>query len=621
MAAKLRKLLKRNRALEQELFYDTRDDDWRELLITPQELHQALLQLSNRIHENRNDELSVLRMLNDIEHTATRPLAAFEKNALQVVELLFNYLRAQSKFDPHFIRLLNSLQLAFTKLALNDLSFLDNLKHPAVQFLDSVIKLGHHFDGGSGQVADYFVKAIDLLVNRLADKANIKADYFQIALNRLNEYFDDFNKRVETNEGKILAQIELESRTAQADFYTQHLIKQKTEGDEIPVLLLEFFQDHLFKVLYQTILKHGVKSKACQQVLTDMDTLSWSITASHTDATYTERFEADVPPMMKRLFDAFEQYQLMDDYIKDFFIQIEAIHRQKLDGMRVDLDVMIAADIFSDESYDSNELQSWALNETSKDFPLDELQVGQWYQLKELDHSGSRLLKLLANNELLRRVYFVNLSGELSLSLDYAELAQYKDKLKLYAMHEQIQFTHALAALERELEGKAKQLLRLKNERIRAAELEAQRQREEKEARKRELQQQIEREKRKQEALRLAEQRKKEQALAAQKAKEEEEARRRFAAKGTIRKMKPGALVAYQDDTGHWHELSLMLISKTTSRYIFVNARGEKIIEPNKTELAYLITDERLKLVDQDGKDNDPLSSLVAARRSKLSNR
>ena len=181
MAAKLRKLLKRNRALEQELFYDTRDDDWRELLITPQELHQALLQLSNRIHENRNDELSVLRMLNDIEHTATRPLAAFEKNALQVVELLFNYLRAQSKFDPHFIRLLNSLQLAFTKLALNDLSFLDNLKHPAVQFLDSVIKLGHHFDGGSGQVADYFVKAIDLLVNRLADKANIKADYFQIA--------------------------------------------------------------------------------------------------------------------------------------------------------------------------------------------------------------------------------------------------------------------------------------------------------------------------------------------------------------------------------------------------------------------------------------------------------
>ncbi len=298
MSRQIRTLLKKNRALEEKIFYDSREDDWREQLITTRELSEALSCLSNKIIENQNHELCVLRMLNDIESIKGRPLPAYEKNALQVVEILFNYIREHSNFDSKYYHVLNSLQLAFTRLSLNDLSYLDNPKHIAVRFLEKLITIGHHFDKDAGKISQFFIHAIELLIDRLANRESVSNQTFMMAYQKLEEYFDGFNEKVETNTAKILSEIESQSKAAQADRYTEQLVKGKTQGEEMPIFLIDFFERHLSPVLHAIISEHGVNSKQTQQLLTDMDTLTWSVVCPYGDPDYASRFEADVESAM-----------------------------------------------------------------------------------------------------------------------------------------------------------------------------------------------------------------------------------------------------------------------------------------------------------------------------------
>ncbi|MDQ7051047.1 MAG: hypothetical protein Q9M92_16555 [Enterobacterales bacterium] len=115
MYRNIRSLLKRNRRLERKIFYDPRANDWREELITRSELIKALAQIASRVVKNESAELSVLKLVNKVSYIKGRPMGDYEKNALQVVDIIFNYLRINTEFDQRFYHILNSLQMAFVR--------------------------------------------------------------------------------------------------------------------------------------------------------------------------------------------------------------------------------------------------------------------------------------------------------------------------------------------------------------------------------------------------------------------------------------------------------------------------------------------------------------------------
>jgi len=618
MSRKLRTLLKQNRRLEEKIFYEPRRNDWRKDLISPKELSNALSCLANRIIENQSPELSVLKMLNDVDFLTGRPLDAYEKNALQVVEILFNYLRINTEFDPKFYHILNSLQLAFTRLALDDLSFLDNPKHPAVTFLEKLIDIGYHFDANAGRLTSYLVHAIELLVDRLASKDQISIKIFAQAHRRLEEYQQGFDEKVNLTVNKLLADIEKTSRKIQADFYTAHLIKSKTEGDEIPIFLLDFFENQLSHILHKIILSHGAQSKQCQQLLTDMDTIAWSISCPFEDPDYKTRFDADVNQTMKRLFASFQKEDMFNEYVKSFFLEIEELHRNKLDGKRVQLDVMISADIFDDDSYADEEMVSWEKS-SDNSFEIRNLKEGRWYYL-EIEDKKVRS-KLLMINELTEKLYFVNLSGELLQTIAFEDQNYLTDNLDVFILDEEIQYKHALNSLERELSSKL-EVLEIEYETFKQQAVIDEKQRAQMEERaKMAVIARLEKEKRDAELRRKKQQQQKKKELDKIIAQEKIEAEKRFKAKGLLRQLGPGSTVAIMLKPDRWTEASLMLISKTTQRYIFADANGNKIIDPIKSELVDLLDNNKLKIIKANASQIDPLQSLVMQRREKLSQR
>ncbi|WP_196140603.1 DUF1631 family protein [Aliikangiella sp. G2MR2-5] len=617
MSRQLRSLLKKNRALEEKMFYEPRGDGWRDQLITTKELSEALSALSSKIIENRDNELCVLRMLNDVDSIKGRPLPSYEKNALQSVEILFNYIREYSNFDQSYYHILNSLQLAFTRLSLNDLSFLDNPKHIAVKFLEQLMTLGHHFNQNAGKLTQFFIHAIELLIDRLANRETVTSQTFMMASKKLDEYFDGFDEKVNTNVAKILSDVEARSREAQADRFTDELIKSKTQGEEMPIFLLDFFENQLTGVLHQIISQHGVRSKQTQQLLTDMDTITWSITCPFGDPDYNGRYQADVGQAMKRVFQEFQSRNAVDQYVNDFFMELEKIHEKKLQGQRVDYDVMISADIFSDEEYENDELDPWLEPQSRSKFDLSRLEEDNWYHL-EIDEQQVRS-KLLLVSQLTKELLFINMSGELVLKASFDDVEFLSNSVKPTPIDEDIKYKHATKSLIRELTSRL-EILKSEYQTFNEKQAEDRKAREKaEEASRIAVQKRFEEER----ALQLKQEqerhRKQAERQAEERLLEELDAKQRFFIKSVLRKLKPGATVAYQDDSGKWRELKLNLVSQTTQRHIFCDAKGAKQLESTRDEVEELIVGKRLKIVKEADNTLDPLASLVIDRRKKLS--
>jgi hypothetical protein len=617
MSRQLRTLLKQNRVLEEKLFYEPRESDWREQLITPTELSDALTYLSNSIIENKSNELCVLKMLNDIKSITGRPLSSYDKNALQVVELLFNYIREYSKFDPKYYHVLNSLQLAFTRLSLNDLSFLDNSKHVAVKFLEKLIKLGHHFDNNAGKLAQFFIHAIELLTNRLANQEKVTNQTFISASKKLEEYFDGFNDKATNNINRVFSDIEKESRVAQADIHTKQLIKTKTDGEEIPIFLLDFFENHLSAILHATISQHGTNSKQCQQLLTDMDTLSWSITHPLSDEEYKQRFDADVADTMKRLYQLFETKDSLNEYVRDFFFETEELHTKKLNGQRISYDVMISADIFADEGYEEDNPNAWLDEPGQNDsYAIETLEEGQWYYLTVNDTLIQARLLLI--NDFTKKLIFINLSGEVTHTTSFDDTKFLTQHCTLIPENEQIGYRHATKSLIRELSSRLEILKVEYQQFLKNKAQDALDQIKEEEKSRQAIQQKIKEDRRQHARRQLEKERKEQEKQAAERLQDELNAKQRFQIKAIYRKLTPGTLIAFKSDTGNWKEATLTLISKTTQKHIFSDNKGSKVLDPTKDEILLLIKAQKLKILKPAEQPVDPMQSLVMQRRKKL---
>jgi len=618
MYRNIRSLLKRNRRLERKIFYDPKPTDWREQLIKRPELIHALAQIANKVVKNQSAELSILKMVNQVPFMKGRPMGDYEKNALQVVDIIFNYLRINTEFDQRFYHILNSLQMAFVRVALDDLSLLNNPKHSAVTFLERLLNVGYHFDDKAGRLTQYFVQAIELLVDKLASKEQISTKTFSIAHARLDQYFATFEKNVQLTKRKLLSEIEKKSRQIQADFYTSQLIKEQTEGHEIPIYLLDFIENHLSHVIHRIILKYGLESTQCKRLLKDIEILNWSITSTFETMEYRTKYEKQVITMMKRVYKWFKDEKLFNQYVESFFVETEKLHRDKLDGKRVHLDMMISADIFEDEASKPKASQSWG--RVPQDLiDIKSLKQGNWYNLS-IDGQKVRS-ELLMLSELTEELYFVNLSGEHLQTVSFEDQTYLAQHLEVFILDETIHSKHAIKAIENELSSHL-QVLQIEYDHFRQQAIIDEKQRKQLEERARiAVLQGIEREKRITEEKRLAAQQQKRKELDEIIKLEKIEAENRLKAKGVLRKMGPGSLVSIELESGRIVEASLMLISRTTERYIFADYSGNKIIDPVKSELIDMINRQQIKIIKVKSDESDRMQSLVAQRRQQLSNR
>ncbi|NVJ49555.1 MAG: DUF1631 family protein [Gammaproteobacteria bacterium] len=532
------------------------------------------------------------------------------KSSLHLTELTFQYLNGITEEHSEIKRLMQLLALSWAQLAVHSPEFLQVTQHPAKIVLSKLLMLGECWDQRSGALAKKLLDGIRLVLTQLNQKGANPRLYEQAA-NRIisleaafNEYRTDRLKKIVEVKRKL-------EREAKADVFVADYVREKTTGDEFPVFLLEFMENYLSPYLKHIFMETGPVGQKWHTAIDDAETLIWSITAPY-DADYDDHYQEKVPSALKRLYDGVDKIFPGSEGLQEFFYELEGIHIKKLNGERTDFYTIITSPIF--DEFEVEEPKPKIMDFSDE---LDAiLNDDDWYYLIQ---KGKRFRCQLVPREYTGKwLVFVNLSGAMIADFDITSASFHPSHLPLVTIETHNYWEELTEYLER-IMGRRVQVLEEQFKKIKQeiAADKARKQAAEEEARQ-VIRQRIE------EELQLQQNKKRkleeERARAIAKAKEEEaqlENRRRDAQKA-VDELTAGAIIRYQPEGQNAQNLTLSIISTTTSKYIFTDQKGQRVLDPKEPELVDLFAAERVILLEQGKEFEDTLQSLVAGQRAAL---
>ncbi|PWK47821.1 DUF1631 family protein [Pleionea mediterranea] len=611
-------LSRKNRELEQRLFREQdkkSSDQFKQL--TSQELLGVLQQIFRDTIKAPDLDASPLahyeivsaiykRLTNDKNYHIPGPI----KSSLHLTELTFQYLHGITEEHDDIKRLLQLLALSWSQLAVHSPEYLQVKQHPAKLVLSKLLMLGECWDQRSGSLAKKLLDGIRLVLSQLNQKGANPRLYEQ-ACNRIMSLESAFNEYRTKRLKSIVEEKRKLEREAKADLFVTNYIREKTQGEEFPVLLLEFMENYLSPYLKNIFMETGPVGQKWHRAIDDCETLIWSIMAPFTPS-FVEEYQEKVPPSLKRLYEQIDELFHGSEGLQDFFYELEGIHIKKLNGERADFHSLITSPLFEDfETNESNPSE----NDYSKE--LDELLVDDdWYYLIQ---KGKRFRCQLVPREYTGKwLVFVNLSGAQIADFDTTSASFHPSQLPLVNIETHNYWDEMTEYLERIMSRRVSVL----NEQLQRVEKEqaadkARKQAAEDEAR-RIIREKIEEELNKQQAKKRKLEEDRAKAIA--KAKQEEALleQRRLKAQKLVDSLMPGAIVSYSPDGQQEQQLTLSIISTTTNKYIFTDQRSQRALDPKETQLIDLFAANRMTLLEQGKEFEDTLQSLVAGQREAL---
>jgi hypothetical protein len=532
------------------------------------------------------------------------------KSSLHLTELTFQFLNGITEEQDEIKRLMQLLALSWAQLAVHSPEFLQVKQHPAKLVLSKLLMLGECWDKRSGNLAKKLLEGIKLVLSQLNQKGANPRLYEQAA-NRILSLETAFNQYRNERLKKIVEEKRREEREAKADQFVSDFIKTKTAGEEFPVFLLEFMENYLSNYLKHIFMETGPVGQKWHTAIEDAETLIWSVNAPYSPE-YVEQYQQRVQPALKRLYQGIDELVHGAQGLQDFFYELEESHIKKLNGERVDHYTLITSPLL--EEFESSEPTPLAVDYREQ---LDQMLVDDdWYYLIQ---KGKRFRCQLVPREYTGKwLVFVNLSGALIADFDTTSPGFHPSHLPLVNIETHNYWEelteHLQHTLARRVQILQQQIIRV--EQAQAADR-ARKQAAEEEAR-RIIRQKIEEELRKQQEKKRLLERQRAQAIAKAREEEARYEQRRIQAKKLVDELMTGAIVRYLPEGQPPQQLVLSIISTTTSKYIFTDPKGQRVLDPKENQLIDLFASERMELLQQGKEFEDTLKTLVAGQREAL---
>ncbi len=535
------------------------------------------------------------------------------KTSLHLTELTFQYLNGITEEHEDIQRLTQLLALSWAQLSVHSPDFLTVKQHPAKLILSKLLMLGECWDQRSGSLARKLLDGIRLVLTQLNQKGANPRLYEQAA-NRILSLEHAFGEYRTDRLKKIVEQKRMEEREAKADIFVADFVRQKTEGEEFPVFLLEFLENYLSPYLKSIFMETGPVGQKWHHAIEDAETLIWSVNTSYSTA-FVEEYQERVPTALKRLYEGTEKLFPESNGLQDFFYELEEIHIKKLNGERPDYHTILTGPLFE-------EFEEFAEEEPKPKFvdyseELDRILVDDdWYYLIQ---KGKRFRCQLVPREYTGKwLVFVNLSGALIANFDTHSASFHPSHLPLVNIETHNYWDELTEYLER-IMSRRMNLLEEQLEKVEKsiAADRARKQAAEDEARKL-IRQKIEEEQQKQQAKKRKLEEERAKAIARAKAEEARLSQQRLDAKKVVDSLMTGAIIRYSQEGKPDSQLTLSIISTTTSKYIFTDKKGQRVLDPKEEELIDLFAIGRAELLEQGKEFEDTLKSLVAGQRAAL---
>jgi Protein of unknown function (DUF1631) len=256
-------------------------------------------------------------------------LGPAEGDVLDIVTLIFDTIAEDRNLPLEIQVLISRLQLPVLKTALLDRGFFADRGHPARQLINTIARAGSGWDSQSKETRDALLLQISRLVEALTADPGAGTEAFRTALETLKECIERTELRAVKLERRTSEKAVAEARLAAARDAVHAVMKEKLEGSELPVPVLEFFATDWQRVLQLFYLRKGTQSDEWNDAVRMLGDLVESV-ATPVDAVARGALARSLPELYQRLENALAQTQSHTEEAKARVDVIREVHSKLL---------------------------------------------------------------------------------------------------------------------------------------------------------------------------------------------------------------------------------------------------------------------------------------------------
>jgi len=353
-------------------------------------------------------------------------LGGAESDVVDIVTMIFDTIAEDANLPLPIQVLLARLQLPVLKIALVDKGFFSDRAHPARQLLNAIARAGKGWDCHDKEARDSLLQQLHDLVQQLAEDSRAGSEAFGQALERLQSCVERAEARAVKIERRTSEKAAADARLAAARDAVHQVMKEKLEGHELPVPLLEFFAADWQRVLQLFYLRRGTGSPEWQGAVQMIDELGRSVTAPR-DAEARGALARSLASLYQRLEEALAQTQSHTEEARARVEVIRELHRDLLapasdaapacvvpiERARIQPPPMVPP---------RNPAETPARPETAPEPPAgvlsfeslkraDDIAVGTWFEYVDRRSGSARRCKLSARVDETRMLLFCDRNG------------------------------------------------------------------------------------------------------------------------------------------------------------------------------------------------------------------
>ncbi|TVS09089.1 MAG: DUF1631 family protein [Gammaproteobacteria bacterium] len=214
-----------------------------------------------------------------------RTFSPQQRDALEVVDGLLESIRDDGYLPRVFGNWVDQLEVTYSKLATEDVDFLDTSQtpmHAALRFLDGLAELGTLADAGEG-MDPAIQKQVDTLLSQVQRDYDGGPAVFEHALEEIDPLLQRQRRLFEGNLQRVARQSEGSQRLVRARRDVLREVGTRLSGRDVPELVLKLLNPGWRNLLVHSQLRHGTDSREWRDQVELVERLTTALSEDNVD--------------------------------------------------------------------------------------------------------------------------------------------------------------------------------------------------------------------------------------------------------------------------------------------------------------------------------------------------
>lgn len=282
-----------------------------------------------------NGGLSALSLIKQLQARTgeTGDIGRTEQEVIKLVDMLFNFILEDSNLAIEMKEQISRLQIPIVKVALIDQSFFAKGGHAARRLLNEIATAGLGWQPLASDLSR------DPLYRKVNEVVSAVLSDFETDVNIFSELLADFSSFVEKDQrrAEILERrtLDAEDGKAKAEIARTTValeVEIRTINETLPEVVQQLIEGPWSNVLFVYNLKNGSDSDIWAQSLQTLEDLIWSTHIPETDEDRKKLIRM-VPDLLQRLRTGLDSISFNPFEMSDFFKKLEDVHLSSIRGV------------------------------------------------------------------------------------------------------------------------------------------------------------------------------------------------------------------------------------------------------------------------------------------------